>query len=113
MKIIDADHLVATLKRYFPQEALQGITSETLFAQILTDIGNEPTIDAELVKHGEWIKTDILENQFKCSECGKTVTANLSIVDPTDFEFYCYNCGAKMDNARSNAQACERSVNNG
>lgn len=61
-----------------------------------------PTVDVEPVRHGEWIKTDVCENQFKCSECGKTVTTNTSIIDPADFEFYCYNCGAKMDGDADN-----------
>ena len=36
--------------------------------------------DAEPVKHGEWIKTDVCENQFKCSECGRTVTTNAYVL---------------------------------
>lgn len=84
MRLIDADKLLIAL-----------LSPEMRVTKQL--IEEAPTIDAEPVKHGEWIKTDVCENQFKCSECGRTVTTNTSIVDPADFEFYCYNCGARMD----------------
>lgn len=52
--------------------------------------------DIQIVRHGYWIKTEN-ENQYECSICGKSITTNTSLVDPADFENYCYNCGAKMD----------------
>lgn len=44
MRLIDADKLIDDLCSFFPKEALEGIRSETLFKQIITDIVNSPTI---------------------------------------------------------------------
>ena len=61
------------------------------------DLINEPTIDAEPVRHGHWIERKehiYLPNgckewiNFYCSECEAPNNS------PTD---YCPNCGAKMD----------------
>ena len=45
-----------------------------------------PTIDAELVRHGHWIRSGVITG--KCSECGEI---------SADRGKYCSNCGAKMD----------------
>jgi len=56
-----------------------------------------PTIDAEPVRHGVWIKreavfkgNEIKVDRLECSECGKTQRRFLDTP-------YCPNCGAKMD----------------
>lgn len=54
---------------------------------------DEPTIDAEPVRHGKWVfnPSDALEAMFakpKCSECG---------FESADGGNYCSNCGARMD----------------
>lgn len=51
---------------------------------------NAPTIDAELVRHGRWIKEQLCgcEPYYICSKCGK--------LHYQDYNF-CNNCGAKMD----------------
>lgn len=49
---------------------------------------SQPTIDAEPVRHGRWIKDDRYRRSWYCSECGALVRHNC-------FD-YC-NCGAKMD----------------
>lgn len=56
------------------------------------DLKNEPTIEAEPVRHGEWVMKEILvkspfaKNAY-CSEC----------LEETAYTHnYCPNCGAKM-----------------
>lgn len=57
------------------------------------DIENAPTIEAEPVRHGRWIKKQEKDTfagylySYKCSECGRIEKCK---------EPYC-NCGAKMD----------------
>lgn len=53
-------------------------------------LDKHPTIEAEHVRHGRWIKIEPSGTQFrrKCSECGGIVHA------VSDF---CPYCGAKMD----------------
>ena len=44
MRIIDADNLQSELTKWFPMASLEGIEAKTLFAQIMQDIDNAPTI---------------------------------------------------------------------
>lgn len=49
------------------------------------------TIDAEPVRHGEWIEQeDDYHHYWECSECGMGVGLD-------DIRHFCPNCGAKMD----------------
>lgn len=62
-----------------------------------------PAVDAEIVRHGRWIpnKVGAIETEFKCSECGRTVTRSNDLFGKAS-EFashtfpYCH-CGAKMN----------------
>lgn len=82
MKLIDADALIAELNLFFPVR--DGITFETGFRQILTDIRNAPEIDS--AKRGHWIAYATGENE--CSVChGKNTPYQAN---------YCIDCGAKM-----------------
>lgn len=94
MRLIDADSL---LKRnmldkagkyeedgYLNREALA-----TMMAyEVKSMIDNEPTVDAEPVRHGEWLPVDELYDAFDCSECDAMVHKPCN---------YCPKCGAKMD----------------
>lgn len=99
MRPIDADYIKSKLNK----AALGG----HLHYYVCGVIDDAPTIDAKPVKHGRWIRTSepcATTLVLHCSECGRN----------TNYDFsYCSNCGAKMDNARSNARACERSANDG
>ena len=44
MRLIDADKLKEDLRRFFPNEVLEGIEPKTIFAQIMHDIDNAPTV---------------------------------------------------------------------
>ena len=57
-------------------------------------IEEAPTIDAEPVRHGRWIKLD--RDIAVCSECGRHENALL-----VDSYPYCH-CGAKMDGGVEN-----------
>lgn len=64
---------------------------------ILDSIDEQPTIEAEPVRHGYWIERDgifkdgvIKVDHLECSECGKTQRRYRDTP-------YCPNCGAKMD----------------
>lgn len=56
-----------------------------------------PTVDAEPIKHGHWVKDEIesekhVEPIFYCSAC-----ENWEAWGYTELTNYCPNCGAKMD----------------
>ena len=63
-------------------------------------INNQPTIDAEPVKHGHWIKENKVypelpndgDYYWYCSECGSQDQHNINVEVP-----FCWHCGAKMD----------------
>lgn len=66
-------------------------------------LDNAPTIDAEPVRHGHWVKSSEYKGDnisgytdihWVCSECGEEAIVNeWYVYDLTD---YCPHCGAKM-----------------
>lgn len=99
-RLIDADALIESIKHgLWDWETVNGIESRTVLEQTIQDIRNEPTIDAEPVRHGEWIKENIVltslppQRRWHCSVCGSIKDGyDESILTP-----YCSNCGAEMD----------------
>lgn len=92
--LISRKALREDLRRFFPTDVLEGIEPKTLFAQILHDIDNAPTVEQR--PHGKWIgKEEYDDYPYKtvceCSECGKMIT-----VSHNDFPNFCPNCGADM-----------------
>ena len=79
----------------------RGIAGDEILHEI---IDNQPTIEAEPVRHGRWIEAedDNGKDGIVCSECGHFV--------PFDYEYFdnpshlkqdnkiCNNCGAIMKN---------------
>ena len=62
-------------------------------------IKDAPTVDAEPVVHGRWVKkTADYVYYYACSECGEPVLKSQWGND--FFSDYCPNCGAKMDGER-------------
>ena len=73
-----------------------GIKCGTLSVDYLNWIldHEEPAVDAEPVKHGEWMPISSNKKWIdvsKCSVCGKQYS-----LYPLDYN-YCPNCGARMD----------------
>lgn len=88
MRPIDADALKITL-------------SDFNYTMVQRIVDEEPTIEIESVKHGQWIycgwkstRTDVYMTAlvFECSECGHEIS-----VTDTDLPLcnYCQNCGSK------------------
>lgn len=111
MRTINADELKANLHKWFPQYTLEGIEAKTLFAQILADIDNAPTVELvndsqrlvkELVK-GEWVKvkeermsvdmSGEIVTRYKCSKCGRVIATFPNKL--ADYYPFCH-CGADM-----------------
>lgn len=99
MRLIDAD---ALKKQYIETDKWGKVI-------LILDIVNAPTIDAEPVKHGEWINKRLTKDSIKdikdgtygeligyhdvCSICGFDLDKYWYGYKPP----YCPNCGAKMD----------------
>lgn len=83
MRLIDADKINLW-------HASLDWNTEPDLCDIENYIDNCPTIDAEPIKHGYWIKLG--ESDFKCSKCGFRFTSG----DDISMFPYC-RCGAKMN----------------
>ena len=61
-------------------------------------IDEQPTVDAEPVKPGRWLRTDAYPHRIYCSECYATFIRNDEFLHLEDIPHnYCPNCGAIMD----------------
>lgn len=83
MRLIDADAMRADWLENGQNEYVYD-TNATL-----DSIDEQPIVDAEPIRHGEWKNTHI--GTIECSECGH----GYNLVGM--FVFYCPHCGAKMD----------------
>lgn len=76
---------------------IEGCESETCAIQKL--INEQPTIEAEFVRHGRWI------NDTFCSECKRfpvDVSVSISNQELTKYFSRCPHCGARMDGGADN-----------
>ena len=98
MRPIDADALIEDLRydreyRWYGSAAYKKLyIDKSLYAE--HRIEKAPTIDAEPVRHGHWIKVlggNGLVSTIRCSECDNC--DNPSYIPGN----YCWFCGAKMD----------------
>jgi hypothetical protein len=99
-KLIDANALKLALYYDVSKgtygEFIDGSEVSLTDREILKLIDQQPTIDAEPVKHGKWIKADSQQYFrkhypcFTCSECGYRK-------DSQKKWNYCPNCKARMD----------------
>lgn len=65
-------------------------------------LAEAPTIDAEPVRYGRWIKmTGMMPPEFhghyECSECGWHLSGVRQMKNREEEFAYCPNCGAKME----------------
>lgn len=81
MRLIDADTLIAYIKKR--------IRNEMVIAWLCRIIGETPTVEAEPVRHGRWIKRP---DERICPFCND----RHSYFGGKE-KNYCPNCGAKMD----------------
>ena len=86
MRLIDADALISSLKKDWPQ------TSKITWAEIVAKCA--PTIEAEPVKHGKWKYYNYSDinnpyvGWYECTACKQHEHIKHK---------FCPNCGAKMD----------------
>lgn len=90
MRLIDADALPRQIAIVQRRCFEYGRTRRSEYKEVVlvSDIDNAPTIEAEPVRHGRWVRMDDTFTRWKCSECGA--------IEDHDSYAYCH-CGAKMD----------------
>lgn len=94
MRLIDADALkreCEKLPRVLDDEFIHFVKVK----DITKTINNAPTIEAEPVRHGEWIEPEEYtgHTEWHCSYCGDVVYTICGYPSAD----YCPNCGAKME----------------
>ena len=90
MRLIDADMLLTVPNVRKVTEFDETGEFVTYLAVPVEAIEKAPTIEAEPVRHGRWIKNEWVLNRVTCSECK-------CYFDSLEADLYCPNCGAKMD----------------
>lgn len=90
MRLIDAD---ALLKNLSWLEAYDFI----VFGSVKETIDEMPTVNAEPVKRGRWIKVedDYNNHLYECSYCHTWTSLPTEEVNDGNIR-YCWSCGAKM-----------------
>lgn len=87
MRLIDAERFEkAQFKRCHRSLPYVGTCSYDR-SPLWKEIENAPTVDAEPIRHGEWIESKV-GGYDKCSVCRESTLAKYN---------FCPNCGAKMD----------------
>jgi hypothetical protein len=99
-RLIDANALMTKVKRYADEPDYQhtGENWRNGVRAIEYEISIAPTVDAVEVVHGQWIHTEIEDDnwgcvfhKWTCSNCDFSTGNNPNGTN------YCPNCGAKMD----------------
>ena len=88
MRLIDADNAIIALEILADKCA-----DNRAFEQAVGVFKDVPTVDAEPVKHGQWVFTPTT-GRYRCSACGE---ADKIIPWGRPPFAYCPHCGAKMD----------------
>lgn len=79
--------------------------------RIIDAFDDLPTIDAEPVRHGEWIESRSPNGtlQCECSICGDSaLSQDNAWGDPIEYykTDFCPNCGAKMTKEKADSDSC-------
>lgn len=92
MRLIDADKLRKDVIDL--PNAYNGFSDTYDKAMIVDIVDEQPTVDAEPIRHGHWIDGNDSIIVGTCSVCGWSVFIGETNISGMP---YCPNCGAKMD----------------
>lgn len=109
---IDRDLLLAEIKELKKSPWYNGcgenyeriIRSDAIGVVVDLCIKSAPAVDVQEIKHGKWIKMDIIPDDvdYYCSKCRNFIDIAIGGETPIDRGFfYCPNCGAKMEDANN------------
>ena len=100
MRLIDADAVIEKYGNWYTEQ----VPEEGYIGSLKTLLSDEPTVDAEPVRHGQWIKmTGMMppecRGHYECSECGWHMRGPRGSFNREEELAFCPTCGAKMDGA--------------
>lgn len=96
MRLIDGDILLEQFKTLRDNWDTRNATHRAIrgaFVDCILKARDAPTIDAEPVKHGQWLETRD-SNKKLCSNCE---VIHFIAQYPCGEAHYCPNCGARME----------------
>lgn len=95
-RLIDADALVEKAYWHGEHPTVDRLFAEGVDAVDVSDIDNAPTIEAEPVRHGQWVieMDDMGWLKHTCPNCGYVKRTDIHVSLGWN---YCPNCGDKMD----------------
>ena len=97
MRLVDAEMYCTELynEMNYPGRSEEFMTAIDV---AIADLADAPTVDAVLVRHGQWETNSDRPDSLICSvcKCGFDMWKH----DPHNF---CPNCGSKMDEGKNNA----------
>ena len=94
MRLIDADALASKAKTIYMEHANVAVPTRVI---PISELHLAPTIDAEPVRHGQWIEDG---PRWVCSYCGTEFNDEIEFLEGYGDYYmphYCPHCGAKMD----------------
>lgn len=97
---IDRDELIKHIKDLPTWWGDDSVGCAFYLTRAITSIENAPVADVQEIKHGKWIKMDIIPDDvdYYCSKCRNFIDIATGRETPIDRGFfYCPHCGAKMD----------------
>ena len=104
VRLIDANLVIQKLKSYY-NKLSPSIYSEIIrrdeVSSCIAGLINAPTVEAQTVKHGRWIKGHCgVDEYIKCSVCRTRIVNTIVSLEGDAAEDYfdlCPKCGARMD----------------
>lgn len=100
MRLIDADALKKEMLETYEYEypTASGAFDEFAIRIVPNIISNAPTVDAEPVRHGHWVRIKYVEGDWmRCSACEENIWTTGEFAGLGSLERFCPHCGAKMD----------------
>ena len=95
MRVIDANALVEKAYWHGEHPSVDDLFADGVDAVDVSDIEEAPTIEAEPVRHGRWVHTDLAAHWYGKDECSECTYHEHDRSDLSHFN-YCPHCGAKM-----------------
>ena len=94
MRLIDTDAIIRRVVIGGSEQC-----KKCALAEMLYNIVNASTVEAEPIRHGHWIMCDEEYNAYECSICHDAWAVEEGSPSENNMH-YCQNCGAKMDEVR-------------
>lgn len=95
MRIVDAENIKDIICRITNDAIEKNQTKATIQKRLIMAVEKMPTLDVRKNTKGEWMKSEIKNEKYVCSECGGACWY-YDIQGMVARSRFCPNCGARM-----------------